>query len=238
MFNLFRLQIITFMIYAKKIYFEEFMSTTTGKFWLNSLRPRLNRRPFADDIFNCILLNENEWILPRVSLKFVPKIRINNIPALVQIMGWRRPGDKPLSEPMMVSLLMHICVTRPQWVKCLALYCRVLDQYECANTIGGRLMLPYTANLPALFTIFISWIFLLGNDASLCMPHTNLQQTDIASGSHCISDMKFSRHSRSNIWIGCVKLRMSFINCLGIPPECLYFSKYSTEIPIIILWWI
>ena len=32
-------------------------------------------------------------------------------------MVWRRPGDKPLSEPMMVSLLTHICVTRPQWVK-------------------------------------------------------------------------------------------------------------------------
>ena len=54
---------------------------------INSLRPRLNRRPFADDIFKCIFLNENEWILPRISLKFVPKIRINNIPALVQIMA-------------------------------------------------------------------------------------------------------------------------------------------------------
>ena len=31
-------------------------------------------------------------------------------------MAWRRRDDKPLSEPMMVSLLMHICVTRPQWV--------------------------------------------------------------------------------------------------------------------------
>ena len=31
-------------------------------------------------------------------------------------MAWRRLGDKPLSEPMMVSLPMHICVTRPQWV--------------------------------------------------------------------------------------------------------------------------
>ena len=83
---------------------------------VNSLRPRLNRRPLADDIFKCIFLNENEWILPRISLKFLPKVRINNIPALVQIMAWRRPGDKPLSEPMMVSLLTHICVTRPQWV--------------------------------------------------------------------------------------------------------------------------
>ena len=31
-------------------------------------------------------------------------------------MAWHRPGDKPLFEPMMVSLLTHICVTRPQWV--------------------------------------------------------------------------------------------------------------------------
>ena len=53
-----------------------------------------------------------------LSLKFVPKAPINKIPALVQIMAWRRSSDKPLSEPMMVSLLTHICVARPQWVKC------------------------------------------------------------------------------------------------------------------------
>ena len=48
-----------------------------------------------------------------VSLTF-PKGPINNIPALVQTMAWRRPDDKPLSEPMMVRLPTHICVTRPQ----------------------------------------------------------------------------------------------------------------------------
>ena len=32
-------------------------------------------------------------------------------------MAWRRLGDKPLSEPMMVSLLTHISVNPPQWVK-------------------------------------------------------------------------------------------------------------------------
>ena len=52
-------------------------------------------------------------------MKFVPKGPINNIPALVQIMAWCRPGDKPLSEPMMVSLLTHICVARPLWVNSL-----------------------------------------------------------------------------------------------------------------------
>ena len=83
---------------------------------LNTLRPRQNGRHFPDDIFKCIFLNENAWILIKISLKFVPKGPINKIPTLVQIMAWRRSGDKPLSEPMMVSLLTHICVTRPQWV--------------------------------------------------------------------------------------------------------------------------
>ena len=83
---------------------------------VNSLRPRRNRRYFADDIFKCIFFNENVWISIKVPLKFDPKSPINNIPALVQIMAWRGPGDKPLSEPMMVNLLTHIWVTRPQWV--------------------------------------------------------------------------------------------------------------------------
>ena len=84
---------------------------------LNSLRPRQHGRHFTDDIFKCIFLNENIWISIKISLKFVPKGSINNISALVQIMAWCRPGDKPLFEPMMVSLLTHICVTQPQWVK-------------------------------------------------------------------------------------------------------------------------
>ena len=66
--------------------------------WLiNTLRPRQNGRHCADDNF-----------------KYTP---IGNIPSLVQIMAWRRPGDKPLSEPMLFSLPTHICVTRSQWSK-------------------------------------------------------------------------------------------------------------------------
>ena len=80
-----------------------------------------NRQHFADDIFKCIFFNENFWISIRISLKFVPKGPIENIPALVQIMGWRCPGNKPWSEPMLVSLPTHIFVTRPQWVNSLAL---------------------------------------------------------------------------------------------------------------------
>ena len=87
---------------------------------VNTLRPRQNGRHFADDIFECIFLNENVWIPIKISTEFVPKGPINNIPALVQIMAWRRPGDKPLSEPMMVSLTTHICVTRPQWINLIS----------------------------------------------------------------------------------------------------------------------
>ena len=85
------------------------------------LRPRQNGRHFADDIFKCIFLNENVWIPIKISLKFVLKGRINNIPALVQIMAWPRPGDEPLSEPVMVNLPTHKCVTPPQWVNSLVL---------------------------------------------------------------------------------------------------------------------
>ena len=84
---------------------------------VNTLRPRQNGRHFADNIFKRIFWNENIWIPIEIkSLKFVPKEAINNIPALVHIMAWRRSGGKPLSEPMTVSLPTHIFVTRPQWV--------------------------------------------------------------------------------------------------------------------------
>ena len=83
---------------------------------LNTWGPRKNYRYFPDDILKCFYLNENVWISITTSLKFVRKGLINNIPALVQIMAWRRPGDKPLSEPVLVSLLTHLCATRPQWV--------------------------------------------------------------------------------------------------------------------------
>ena len=74
---------------------------------LNTLRPRQNGRHFADDTFKRIFVTENVRILIKISLEFVPKGPTNNIPTLVQIMDRRRPGDKPLSEPIMVILLTY-----------------------------------------------------------------------------------------------------------------------------------
>ena len=139
----------------------------TWPIFLNSLRPRRNRRHFADAIFKCIFLNENEWISLRFSLKFVNRVRINNIPSLVQIMTWRRPGDKPLSEPIMVSLLMHICVTRPQWVKilvmmsyrmflifqfCFRFGCCLYICHCCVNSLGAKF---FRKKQKHVFTILI-----------------------------------------------------------------------------------
>ena len=104
---------ISYIYILRHFHFSEFHSHPKH---INSLRPRQNGPHFADDIFHWIFLNKNIWIPIKISLKFVPKVPINNIPALVQKMAWRRPGDKPLSLPMMVCLLTHICVTRPQWV--------------------------------------------------------------------------------------------------------------------------
>ena len=73
-------------------------------------------QPFHRRHFQCIFLNENVWISLSIWLKIIPKVRVKNIAALVQIMAWCRPGDKPLFEPMMVSLLTHICGIQPIWV--------------------------------------------------------------------------------------------------------------------------
>ena len=86
--------------------------TRKNKWWLNTLRPRQNGSNFPGDIFKWIFLNENVCIRTKLSLKFVP--------ALVQIMVWRRPGDKPLSECMMpefIGAYIYICVTRSPWVR-------------------------------------------------------------------------------------------------------------------------
>ena len=52
-------------------------------FWFNTLRPKQYGHHFTDDIFGCIFMNEEFCILIKISLKFVPKGPINNIPALV-----------------------------------------------------------------------------------------------------------------------------------------------------------
>ena len=82
----------------------------------------------------------------KISLKFVSKCPINNIPTMAQIMAWHRPGDKPLSEIIMFSILTHICVARPQWVK--------WQKWEPV-----RYMKLIFATLGFVFMSFLKWCF-------------------------------------------------------------------------------
>ena len=50
---------------------------------------------------NALFWDEDKCISFKILL-FFPTVRINNIPALVQMMAWGRPSDQSLSEPMMV----------------------------------------------------------------------------------------------------------------------------------------
>ena len=130
----------------------------------NTLRPRQNGRHFPDDIFKCIFLNENVWISIKISLNFVPKDPINNISALVQIMAWRRPGDKPLSEPMMVQW--------PQWVNDLFYVClnKLLNKFRVAPIWHALTLMWHPCNILECFPVDVIfywvktlWVYLPEN---------------------------------------------------------------------------
>ena len=115
-------QVITFLVIWHSQLIMNYTFSFAG-FWIHEYVYQLTHwgwdkmaANFQTTLSNAFFFNENVWISLKISLKFVPKGPINNIPALIQIMSWRRPGDKPLSEPMLVSVLMHLCITQPQWV--------------------------------------------------------------------------------------------------------------------------
>ena len=81
---------------SKSFLVQYFLYTPT----INTLWPRKNGHHNAVNIFKTVFVYENccTYILIQISLKFVRGPNHNKI-ALVQLMPWHRPGDKPLSEP-------------------------------------------------------------------------------------------------------------------------------------------
>ena len=136
-----------------------------------TLRPRLNGRRFADDQFKCIFLNENARIAIKIPLKFVSKGPINNIPSLINIMDWHRPGDKPSSEIIMVRLPMHIYITGPQWVKRGS----TVHQYKSETRFSTSSMATYTwREIQYLISIYLKrglflyqWQYISGKRSSI-----------------------------------------------------------------------
>ena len=134
---------------------------------VNTWRQRQDGRHFADDVFTCIFFNENCCILITFSLKYVRKGPIDDNRALVQIMAWRRSGDKPLSEPMTISLPTHICVTRLQWVKPIAIWSWFkwsnLQQVFTFHTSSPAVIQWYNLRRDSMIIIMchltVAWIF-------------------------------------------------------------------------------
>ena len=127
---------------------------------LNTLGSRQHGPHFSDDIFKCLFLNENVWISMNMSLKFVIKGPNNNILALAQIMARCWLGDKPLSEPMVVSLLTHICVTRPHWINKTIIDTSQKQEYSHSINRVCSFSTTNSANImhSKRYTYLISWL--------------------------------------------------------------------------------
>ena len=124
---------------------------------VNTLRPRQNDCHFTAYIFNCIFFQWKLLYLDLISLKYVPSGTNIKMPALIKIIACCRPGDKPLSEPMMV-FLTHICVTQPQWVNSS----RLSDMYAIMNCHHWHRWCLVTCGMPSYyqnqFWFITTWI--------------------------------------------------------------------------------
>ena len=88
---------------------------------INTLRQRQNGCHIPAVICKWIFLNEKVCIMVKIQLKFVSYGPINSIPALVEIMDWHQPDDKPLSEP-----LISLEYFRSQLINCIILKSKLL----------------------------------------------------------------------------------------------------------------
>ena len=65
---------------------------------VETLGPEQHGQYFADDIFKCIFLNENHYILTEIQLNLVTKGLTDG-----ELVFWPLIGDKSLPEPMMTQ---------------------------------------------------------------------------------------------------------------------------------------
>ena len=75
---------------------------------MHSSTPGQNGGRFADDVFRWIFMNEKFCILIKISLKFVPKGSIDNIPALWQWLGANQATSHYLDHWVMIFFYWRI----------------------------------------------------------------------------------------------------------------------------------
>ena len=92
---------------------QPYVLTVTLTHWVRKKWP-----PFSRRHLKCIFLNENVWVSIKILLKVAPTGPFIHIPALVQILAWRRPGDKALTDPMLVCALTYVFLQIPTIKSC------------------------------------------------------------------------------------------------------------------------
>ena len=104
-------------------------------------------------------------------------------------MAWRRPGDKRLSESMMVSLHPHICVARSQCISVLCVYLNILKPRKIWTPFCTILSPINFLNENFRFRIrLIDVTSLWSNWQYLCIGSVNgLAQATLVVGLHGIS---------------------------------------------------
>ena len=81
--------------------------------WINTFGWRKSWHQSADEILKCFFINEKYHIFIQISLRFIPKGPINNMPSMVQIMPWRHSDDNQLSDDSVVYWYIYIWNTQP-----------------------------------------------------------------------------------------------------------------------------
>ena len=111
-------------------------------------------------------------------------------------MAWCRPGDKPLSKPMLVNLRTHTCVTRSRWVntalqyfdddvmtwKCFQHYWPFVSK---KNPVTGGFPSQGTNNAKLWCFFLVSLYKLLNNESRCCWSETPWRSCDVTVMSKC-----------------------------------------------------
>ena len=108
------------------------------------------------DIFQTAFPNAFSWMkMYKFQLRFhwslFPKVQLT---IFQHIPAWRHPGNKPLSKPMMASLLTNICITWPQWVKRNYLY----QDWTTLSYPHPSWLTVLGVVFPARYTYHMSWL--------------------------------------------------------------------------------
>ena len=89
--------------------------TSAITMWILTHLPLDKWPPYHNGRRRYFQMHFHEWkncVLIKISLQFIVKGPFRNVPALVEIMAWRRIGENQCSP----DSLTHICGTRGRWI--------------------------------------------------------------------------------------------------------------------------